>query len=67
MAKAKTIKDIPGEVEQRAETRDRRKRHKSRASAFEGKTFEALNAKGKDALLKALGVAAGLIKDSEDE
>jgi len=66
MAKAKKVSDIPGRAAENADRKAKKDRHTARLSALSTKTFEELSNAEKDRLLKALGVARGLIEDSDD-
>lgn len=61
--KAITTVNDPKAVERSARTA----RARARVNGTSGKTFEQLNQKEKDRLLKALLIRNGLVVDSEDE
>lgn len=61
--KALTGKDIPAHAAKLTKAA----REGARSAKLKGKTFEALNQKEKDALLKTLAIRAGLLEDSEDQ
>ena len=66
MAKAKKVSDLPGVTEERTKKKAQTARHAARHASLSTKTFEDLSNAEKDQLLKALGVAMGLIEDSDD-
>ena len=46
---------------------DARKASHTRVKTFSAKTFESLNAKKKDQLLKAIAIKLGMLEESDDE